>query len=329
MHYLVVGGAGYIGSHAVDLLVNQGHKVTVLDNLVTGHQKAIHPEAEFVQGDVRDRQILDQIFADDDFDGVFHFAAFSLVGESVDQPLKYFDNNVQGMIQLLESMQEHQVKKIVFSSTAAVYGNVDQEFIQEDAVKLPTSPYGESKLMMEKIIDWCDQAYGIRYVSLRYFNVAGAKPNGEIGEDHHPETHLIPIILQVAQGKRDQLEVFGDDYPTPDGTCIRDYIHVSDLVEAHALAMDYLNKDLESQIINLGSNNGYSVLQMLEAARRVTNHSIPARIADRRPGDPARLVASSQKAREVLGWVPQITDVHEMIQSAWEWFNKYPQGYKD
>lgn len=183
--------------------------------------------------------------------------------------------------------------------------------------------------MMEKIIDWCDQAYGIRYVSLRYFNVAGAKPNGEIGEDHHPETHLIPIILQVAQGKRDQLEVFGDDYPTPDGTCIRDYIHVSDLVEAHALAMDYLNKDLESQIINLGSNNGYSVLQMLEAARRVTNHSIPARIADRRPGDPARLVASSQKAREVLGWVPQITDVHEMIQSAWEWFNKYPQGYKD
>ena len=296
---------------------------------MTGHQKAIHPEAEFVQGDVRDRQILDQIFADDDFDGVFHFAAFSLVGESVDQPLKYFDNNVQGMIQLLESMQEHQVKKIVFSSTAAVYGNVDQEFIQEDAVKLPTSPYGESKLMMEKIIDWCDQAYGIRYVSLRYFNVAGAKPNGEIGEDHHPETHLIPIILQVAQGKRDQLEVFGDDYPTPDGTCIRDYIHVSDLVEAHALAMDYLNKDLESQIINLGSNNGYSVLQMLEAARRVTNHSIPARITDRRPGDPARLVASSQKAREVLGWVPHITDVHEMIQSAWEWFNKYPEGYED
>lgn len=329
MSILVLGGAGYIGSHAVDQLINQGYEVVVVDNLLTGHKEAIHKKAVFYEGDVRDAAFLRSVFKKETIEGVIHFAASSLVGESVEKPLKYFNNNVYGMQVLLEVMHEFGVNKIVFSSTAATYGEPKQSPITEELPTNPKNPYGESKLMMEKMMKWCDQAYGMKYVALRYFNVAGAKSDASIGEDHTPETHLVPIILQVALGQRKELKIFGDDYPTPDGTCIRDYVHVEDLIAAHILALEYLKKGNESNFFNLGSNNGYSVKEMLAAAREVTGKEIPAVIAPKRAGDPSTLVASSEKAKSILGWQPKYNDVKKIIETAWNWHVSHPNGYEN
>ena len=329
MSILVLGGAGYIGSHAVDQLVNKGYEVVVVDNLLTGHEQAIHPKAVFYKGDVRDKEFLTTVFDKEDIDGVMHFAASSLVGESVEKPLMYFNNNVYGMQILLEVMQEHDVKHIVFSSTAATYGEPTESPITEQTPTNPKNPYGESKLAMEKMMKWCDGAYGMKYVALRYFNVAGAKRDASIGEDHTPESHLVPIILQVALGQRESLAIFGDDYATPDGTCIRDYVHVEDLIAAHILALEYLKAGNDSNVFNLVSNNGYSVKEMLDAAREVTGKEIAAKVAPRRAGDPASLVASSEKAKTVLGWEPEYTDVKKIIETAWNWHVSHPNGYQD
>ncbi|MGO1432801.1 MAG: UDP-glucose 4-epimerase GalE [Ruoffia tabacinasalis] len=327
MNVLVIGGAGYIGSHAVNKLIKKDYNVSVLDNLVTGHRGAVDEAATFYLGDIRDKTMLNQIVQDEQIEAVFHFAASSLVGESVEKPLKYFNNNVVGMEVLLEVMQENDVKKIIFSSTAAVYGDVQASLITEDEPKAPTSPYGESKLMMENMIKWCDLAHAIKFVSLRYFNVAGALSTGGIGEDHDPETHLIPIVLQTALGQRDAMTIFGDDYDTPDGTCIRDYVHVEDLIDAHILALEYLNTNTESQIFNLGSSTGYSVKEIVEASRKVTGKEIPVKIGERRAGDPAKLVAASEKAREILGWKPAYETIEGIIQTAWNWHEANPEGY--
>ncbi|TCS77763.1 UDP-glucose 4-epimerase GalE [Tepidibacillus fermentans] len=327
MSILVLGGAGYIGSHAVYKLIDQNYEVVIVDNLQTGHRQAIHPKAKFYEGDIRDRQFLRQVFGNEKIDGIIHFAANSLVGESMEKPLKYFDNNVYGTQVLLEVMDEFGVKNIVFSSSAATYGEQKVMPITEDALPAPTNTYGETKLAMEKMMKWCDVALGIKYVSLRYFNVAGARQTGEIGEDHHPETHLIPLILQVALGKREYISIFGDDYDTEDGTAIRDYIHVEDLIDAHILALHYLQSGGESDIFNLGSSQGYSVKEMIEAARKVTHHPIPAKVAPRRPGDPSRLIASSEKAKRVLGWNPQRTSIHQIIADAWNWHQTHPNGF--
>ncbi len=329
MSILVLGGAGYIGSHAVDQLITKGYEVIVIDNLLTGHRQAIHPQAKFYEGDVRDKPFVQAVFKKEKIEGVIHFAASSLVGESVEKPLKYFNNNVYGMQVLLEVMQENDVKHIVFSSTAATYGEPKESPIVETTPTNPKNPYGESKLMMEKMMKWCDEAYGMKYVALRYFNVAGAKSDASIGEDHTPETHLVPIILQVALGQRSALSIFGDDYDTPDGTCIRDYVHVEDLIAAHILALEYLKAGNKSDVFNLGSNSGYSVKEMLEAAREVTGKEIPAIVAPRRAGDPSSLVASSQKAKEILGWQPVYTDVKKIIETAWNWHVSHPNGYVD
>ncbi|MEI5989488.1 UDP-glucose 4-epimerase GalE [Enterococcus crotali] len=327
MSILVLGGAGYIGSHAVDQLINKGYEVAVVDNLLTGHKEAIHTKATFYQGDIRDKSFMQKVFQNETIDGVIHFAASSLVGESVEKPLVYFNNNVYGTQIVLEVMEEFGVKNIVFSSTAATYGEPKEMPIVETMATNPENPYGESKLMMEKMMKWCDQAYGIRYVALRYFNVAGAKSDASIGEDHDPETHLIPIILQTALGQREYLGIYGDDYDTPDGTCIRDYVYIEDLIAAHIAALDYLQKGNESNIFNLGSNTGYSVKEMLEAARTVTGKEIPAKVLPRRLGDPSRLVASSEKAKAILAWQPQVTDISEIIKTAWDWHVSHPKGY--
>ncbi|MFS0948513.1 UDP-glucose 4-epimerase GalE [Enterococcus durans] len=329
MSILVLGGAGYIGSHAVDQLINKGYEVIVVDNLLTGHKAAVHPDARFYEGDIRDKTFLKSVFEKETIEGVLHFAASSLVGESVEKPLKYFNNNVYGMQVLLEVMHEFDVKNIVFSSTAATYGEPKEFPITESTPTNPKNPYGESKLMMEKMMKWCDNAYGMRYVALRYFNVAGAKSDASIGEDHTPETHLVPIILQVALGQREALAIYGDDYDTPDGTCVRDYVQVEDLIAAHILALEYLKAGNESNFFNLGSNQGYSVQEMLEAAREVTGKEIPAKIAPRRAGDPSRLVASSAKAQAILGWQPKFTDVKEIIKIAWDWHVSHPNGYEE
>lgn len=329
MSILVLGGAGYIGSHAVDQLISRGYEVVVVDNLQTGHKEAIHKEAAFYQGDIRDKEFLRAVFKSNQIEGVIHFAASSLVGESVEQPLVYFNNNVHGTQIALEVMEEFGVKTIVFSSTAATYGEPEEMPIRETTATNPKNPYGESKLMMEKMMKWCDNAYGMKYVALRYFNVAGAKEDASIGEDHQPETHLVPIILQVALGQREHLGIFGEDYDTPDGTCIRDYVQVEDLIAAHILALEYLKKGNESNVFNLGSNNGYSVKEMLEAAREVTGKEIPAKIMPRRAGDPSCLVASSEKAKTVLGWEPQYTDIKQIIKTAWDWHITHPNGYDE
>lgn len=330
MSVLVLGGAGYIGSHMVDRLIEKGHDVVVVDNLVTGHRDAVHPDAKFYEGDLADQPFMREVFKENpQVDAVIHFAAFSLVGESMTEPLKYFDNNTAGMIKLLEVMNEFGIKKIVFSSTAATYGIPEKMPIHEDDPQNPINPYGESKLMMEKIMRWADQAYGIKFVALRYFNVAGAKPDGTIGEDHHPETHLMPIVLEVAMGKRDKLMIFGDDYDTQDGTNVRDYVHPFDLADAHILAVEYLRAGNDSNAFNLGSSTGFSNLEILKAAREVTGKEIPAEIGPRRGGDPDKLIAASDKAREVLGWQPQFDDIHKIIQTAWNWHTSHPNGYND
>ena len=330
MSVLVLGGAGYIGSHTVDRLVEAGKDVVVVDSLVTGHLAAVRKEAKFYQGDLADKDFMRKVFTENpDIDAVIHFAAFSLVAESMKDPLKYFDNNTAGMVKLLEVMNEFDIKYIVFSSTAATYGIPEKMPIYEDDPQLPINPYGESKLMMEKIMRWADEAYGIKFVALRYFNVAGAKPDGSIGEDHHPETHLLPIVLQVAMGEREKLQIFGDDYNTPDGTNVRDYVHPFDLADAHILAVDYLRNGNESSAFNLGSSTGFSNLESVKAAREVTGKEIPAEIAARRGGDPDTLIAASEKARKVLGWKPEFDDIHKIIETAWKWHTTHPQGYND
>ena len=329
MAILVCGGAGYIGSHAVHALVEKGEEVVIVDNLQTGHRGALNPAAKFYEGDIRDASVLDRIFTENKIEAVIHFAANSLVGESMEKPLLYFNNNVYGMQVLLEGMVRHGVDKIVFSSTAATYGEPKRVPIHEDDETCPTNTYGETKLTMEKMMKWVSRANGVRYVSLRYFNAAGALPDGSIGEDHKTETHLIPLILQVPTGRRDHITVFGDDYPTPDGTCLRDYIHVVDLADAHVLALEYLRKGGASDIFNLGNGQGFSVKEMIAAAEKATGRSIKVEIGARRAGDPAQLIASSEKARTVLGWKPQFTDVEQVIGTAWKWHESHPHGYED
>ncbi|MCM3668113.1 UDP-glucose 4-epimerase GalE [Mesobacillus maritimus] len=327
MSILVLGGAGYIGSHAVYQLIDQGYEVVVVDNLLTGHEQAIHPNAKFYKGDIREKAFLQNVFKSESIDGVIHFAASSLVGESMTNPIKYFDNNVYGTQVLLDVMTEYDVKNIVFSSTAATYGEQEVMPITEEMATIPTNAYGETKLTMEKMMKWCDQAHGIKFVSLRYFNVAGARSTGEIGEDHDPETHLIPVVLQVALGQREFISIFGDDYDTEDGTCIRDYIHVEDLIDAHILALRYLHDGGDSNVFNLGSSQGFSVKDIIDTAREVTGHPIPAKTVERRAGDPSSLIASSAKAKEVLGWNPKRTSIHQIIQDAWNWHQNHPNGY--
>ena len=329
MAILVCGGAGYIGSHAVHALIEKGEQVVVVDNLQTGHRDALNPKAKFYEGDIRDASVLDKIFTENKVEAVIHFAANSLVGESMEKPLLYFNNNVYGMQVLLEAMVRHGVDKIVFSSTAAVYGEPKRVPIHEDDETCPTNTYGETKLTMEKMMKWVSRANGVRYVSLRYFNAAGALPDGSIGEDHATETHLIPLILQVPTGRRDHITVFGDDYPTPDGTCLRDYIHVVDLADAHVLALEYLRKGGASDIFNLGNGQGFSVKEMIAAAEKATGRSIKVEIGARRAGDPAQLIASSEKVRSVLGWKPRFTDVEQVIGTAWRWHEHHPHGYED
>ncbi|MCM1308913.1 MAG: UDP-glucose 4-epimerase GalE [Butyrivibrio sp.] len=327
MTVLVLGGAGYIGSHTVYALIEKGEDVVIIDNLETGHMEAVHPSARFYKGDIRDRAFVDSVLDKEKIDAVIHFAANSLVGESMTNPLKYYDNNVNGTKVLLQSMVAHGVDKIVFSSTAATYGEPERVPIMETDRTEPTNPYGETKLSMEKMFKWTDRAHGVKYVSLRYFNACGAHISGEIGEAHSPETHLIPLILQVPLGQRETISVFGDDYPTKDGTCIRDYIHVTDLAQAHILAVDYLMKGNESNIFNLGNGVGFTVNEVIETARRVTGHPIPAAVAPRRAGDPAQLIASSDKAKTVLGWKPEHADLEEIIATAWKWHSTHPNGY--
>ena len=327
MAILVLGGAGYIGSHTVYELVDYGEEVVIVDNLETGHVEAVHPKAKFYQGDIRNRAFIDRVFEENKIDAVIHFAANSLVGESMTNPLKYYDNNLCGTKVLLDSMVAHRIDKIVFSSTAATYGEPENIPILETDKTCPTNCYGETKLSMEKMFKWTGRAHGLRYVSLRYFNACGAHESGRIGEAHAPETHLIPLILQVPNGKREAITIYGDDYPTPDGTCIRDYIHVTDLAMAHIQAVQYLRAGNPSNIFNLGNGVGFSVKEVIEAARAVTGHPIPAVIEGRRAGDPARLIASSEKAREVLGWNPQHDDLSKIIASAWKWHQGHLDGF--
>ena len=327
MAILVLGGAGYIGSHTVYELVDYGEEVVIVDNLETGHVEAVHPKAKFYQGDIRNRAFIDRVFEENKIDAVIHFAANSLVGESMTNPLKYYDNNLCGTKVLLDSMVAHRIDKIVFSSTAATYGEPENIPILETDKTCPTNCYGETKLSMEKMFKWTGRAHGLRYVSLRYFNACGAHESGKIGEAHAPETHLIPLILQVPNGRREAITIYGDDYPTPDGTCIRDYIHVTDLALAHIQAVQYLRAGNPSNIFNLGNGVGFSVKEVIEAARAVTGHPIPAVIEGRRAGDPARLIASSEKAREVLGWNPQHDDLSKIIASAWKWHQGHPDGF--
>ncbi|MGN9867227.1 UDP-glucose 4-epimerase GalE [Bacillus swezeyi] len=328
MSVLVLGGAGYIGSHAVYQLIDKGESVVIVDNLETGQRNAVHPEAHFYEGDIRDIDFLRSVFEKEPIEEVIHFAANSLVGESMKNPLKYYNNNVYGTQVLLQTMIEHDVKKIVFSSTAAVYGEPESTPITEAMPTLPTSTYGETKRIMEKLMKRTDEAHGVNYVSLRYFNVAGARETAEIGEDHCPETHLVPIILQTALGQRPHITIFGDDYHTPDGTCIRDYVHVEDLIDAHLAALDYLRDSGQSDVFNLGSSRGFSVKEMIDAARSVTGKELPAKIGARRDGDPSILIAGSDKAKQVLGWKPARTSVAKIIEDAWKWHSSHPNGYR-
>ncbi|UOF91542.1 UDP-glucose 4-epimerase GalE [Fodinisporobacter ferrooxydans] len=328
MAILVTGGAGYIGSHTVAELLQQGETVVVLDSLQKGHRQAV-AGCTFYQGNILDEELLHKIFTGHGIEAVVHFAAESQVGESVQIPLHYYQNNVVGTYTLVKSMIGHDVKKIVFSSTAATYGEPKQIPIPESSDTNPTSPYGETKLAIEKMLRWCDQAYGLKSVCLRYFNAAGAHPDGHIGEDHTPESHLIPIILQVALGQREAIQIFGDDYPTADGTCIRDYIHVMDLANAHFLAIEYLRQNESSSICNLGNGKGFSVKEVIEKARMITGHPIPAVVSPRRAGDPAVLVASSKQAQNELGWKPQYGQLETILAHAWNWHRNHPRGYDD
>lgn len=327
MAILVTGGAGYIGSHTVVELLARGEEVVVLDNLQTGHREAVMG-GTFYNGDLKDRKMLDEVFSKHDIEAVIHFAASSLVGESAAHPLKYYENNILASHNLVSAMVDHGVRKIVFSSTAAVYGEPKEIPIIEGSETCPGNPYGETKLAMEKMFRWCDEAYGLKSISLRYFNAAGAHPDGIIGEDHTPESHLIPIILQAALGQREAVHIFGGDYPTEDGTCIRDYIHVMDLANAHWLALEHLRKYKESEVFNLGNGTGFSVKQVIGAAREITGQPIPELVGNRRIGDPVILIASSKKAQTMLGWKPKYSDLKTILQTAWNWHQTNPDGYR-
>lgn len=324
---LVAGGAGYIGSHMTALLAERGINAVVADNLRTGHWQSVRRGKLYV-GDLRDAAFLDRLFQENQIDGVINFAACSLVGESVSDPLKYYGNNLAGAQSLLTAMKNHGVNRIVFSSTAAVYGEPEKQPIQETDRTEPTNPYGATKLAIEGMLKWCDRAHGIRYAALRYFNAAGSDPSADIGEDHDPETHLIPLVMKTALGQRDHIGVYGGDYPTADGTCVRDYIHVRDLAEAHLLALEYLEKGGESGSFNLGSGQGFSVKEILDTARRVTGREIPSVMEPRRPGDPSVLIASNHRAKQALGWAP-VRDLEQIIADAWAWHSAHPNGYKD
>ncbi len=327
MAVLVTGGAGYIGSHTVAELLRQGEEVITLDNLEKGHKEAVLG-GKFVQADLRSIEQVREVFRENNIEAVIHFAAYIEVGESVADPLKYYNNNVISSLNLLTVMQENDVKKIVFSSTAATYGIPDSIPIKETDNTAPINPYGETKLAVEKMLKWADNAYAIKHVVLRYFNACGAHISGAIGEAHSPESHLIPIILQVAQGKRDEIKLFGSDYDTFDGTCVRDYVHVSDLAQAHVLALKHLRNGAQSDVFNLGNGKGFSNRQVVEVARVVTGMPIKAVDAPRRPGDPAVLIASSEKAMKVLGWKPEFADLNKIVETAWNWHKNNPNGYE-
>ena len=328
MSILVCGGAGYVGSHCLEALKAAGYDCVVVDDLSRGHRAAVGESPLYV-GNIADDALMDRVFREHHIEVVLHFAAASQVGESMKEPLLYYENNLCATVALLRSMRRHEVGRIVFSSSAAVYGEPDAVPIPEESPKAPTNTYGETKLAMERLMHWCHVAYGLEYVSLRYFNAAGASPSGIIGEDHTPETHLIPLVLQAAQGRREKVSIFGDDYPTPDGTCIRDYIHTSDLASAHLLAARRLLAGEGSGIFNLGSEHGLSVRQIIDTARKVTGRDFPVEVAPRRAGDPAVLIASNRKAREELGWVPAHSDAESILASAWAWHSSHPDGFGD
>jgi UDP-glucose 4-epimerase len=323
---LVTGGAGYIGGVVVSQLLERGYQVIVYDNLSKGHRASVPPAAKFIQGDISDRAALDRLFQENSIDAVMHFAAFIEAGESMQVPEKFFRNNAANTLTLLEAMIAHKISRLVFSSTAALFGTPERTPIEENDKLQPTNTYGASKLLVEQMLAWFHLIYGFRYASLRYFNAAGAA--GKQGEDHHPESHLIPLALQVALGQRESISIFGTDYPTPDGTCVRDYIHVSDLASAHLLVLDELKRK-DKLIYNLGNGRGFSVREVIETVRRVTGHAIPVKEAARRPGDPAILVASSEKIRRELNWAPRYSDLEAIVRSAWDWRRAHPQGYAE
>jgi UDP-glucose 4-epimerase len=328
MAVLVTGGAGYIGSHTVAELLEKNEEVIVVDNLEKGHKAAVLG-GKLIVGDLRDKEFIKNVFLKNDIEAVIHFAAYIEVGESVSDPLKYYNNNVAVTLNLLTAMKEADVKKVVFSSTAATYGEPENIPILETDRTFPTNPYGETKLSVEKALKWSDGAYGIKHVILRYFNASGAHISGKIGEDHNPESHLIPLVIQAAMGKRDSIKLFGNDYNTPDGTCVRDYVHVSDLAAAHYLALQKLRNEGKSDIYNLGNGKGFSVKEVVDVVRKVTGKNIKAVDAPRRPGDPATLVASSEKIKKELNWQPKMNDLETIVSTAWEWHSKHPNGYDD
>jgi UDP-glucose 4-epimerase len=323
MKILVTGGAGYIGSVVVEQLIRAGESVVVFDNLYQGHRAAVHPQAAFVQGDLADAAVLDAAFAAHQVDAVMHFASHTLVGESMQDPFRYLGDNVTNALNLLRAAVAHGVRRFILSSTANLFDAPERIPIAETERIVPGSPYGESKYIIERFLHWLDRIHGFRYAALRYFNAAGATE--ERGEDHHPEYHLIPLVLQVALGRREHVTMFGDDYETPDGTCVRDYIHVADLAQAHILALQALEHG--SRVYNLGNGQGFSVKQVIETAREITGHPIPARIGPRRPGDPAVLVAGSQRIRDDLGWQPRFPHLRDIVATAWRWHSRHPQGY--
>jgi UDP-glucose 4-epimerase len=323
---LVIGGAGYIGSHMVKCLLSHREEPLVMDNFEKGHRRAV-PGGKVVEADLRCREDLDRVFRAHDIECVMHFAAYASVGDSMRNPAAYYENNVAGCLTLLQAMRAHKIDKLIFSSSAAVYGEPQQIPIPEQHPQNPTNAYGETKLAIERMLHWFDLAYGIRSISLRYFNAAGADPDGELGEDHHPEEHLIPAALLAALGKRDTLPIFGTDWPTPDGTCIRDYIHVTDLAEAHHLALAALRRGARTTAYNLGNGQGFSVREVLRTVETVTGRKVPAVAAPRRPGDPARLVASSERIQRELGWQPKYPALQTIIEHAWNWRKAHPDGY--
>lgn len=324
MKILVTGGAGYIGSVVVSELLKMGDEVIVFDNLSQGHREAVHPDAVFIHADLADRAAVDDALHTHKPEAIMHFASNTLVGESVEKPFLYLGDNVRNALNLLESAVEHGVRRFILSSTANLFDDPEKIPIKAEERIVPGSPYGESKFIIERLLHWMDRLYGLRYAALRYFNACGAA-HEDLGEQHDPETHLIPLVLQVALGQREKIVIFGDDYPTPDGTCIRDYIHVVDLAQAHILALRALEHG--SRTYNLGNGRGFSVKEVIETARRVTGHPIPAQIGPRRPGDPAVLIASSEKIKQELGWQPQYPDLEQIIATAWAWHQKHPDGY--
>lgn len=328
MKVLVTGGAGYIGSHVVQMLIERGDEVVVFDNLAAGHRAAIHASATFVRGDLLHPDEVASVFRDHQFDGVLHFASHIMVGESMERPFKYLYDNYVGLLHLVEAAVYAEVKRFILSSTAALFDDPQVLPINEDEAVNPGSIYGETKYMAERMLLWMDRIYGLKSCCLRYFNACGAHPDGHIGEDHDPETHLIPLILQVPLGKREYISIYGDDYNTPDGTCIRDYVHVQDLARAHLLALDAL-EDGRSRAYNLGSGTGYSVREVIETARRVTGHPIPEKVGPRRAGDLPVLVADSKRIREELGWVPEFDNLERIIETAWNWHRQHPRGFTE